>query len=436
MPKEKKKRKPKHEALGDVIALDMEINKYGALSSGKRVKRRMQSRENGEFMDEKTSRRILELSREQLLEENALKDNYDDDNKVEDSSVEEEEEDVKSEESFDEEENLIRTDDGYVNFSGPGLSEDQEALVCSILGGKHHEERRTLADMILEKIQEKEELANTPQQDDPQSNLPPKVIEVYTDIGKILSNYTAGKLPKAFKIIPSLSNWEEILLLTRPDLWTPQAMYAATRIFASNLNPKMAQRFFNVFLLDAARADIDFNNKLNYHYYHAILKASYKPAAFFKGIILPLAQPDAYCTLREGLIIASALRKLSIPMHHSAVAIIKLSTGRYTPSASIFLKELLNKKYSLPPTVIRSVVLDHFAQFVNNEHQLPVLWHQCLLVFVQRYKDEIKTNDEYKKILKAVMKVHSHDKITREVRRELFGSAAWTEERKTNAMLN
>merc|ERR1719410_1393606 len=140
-------------------------------------------------MDEKTSRRILELSREQLLEENALKDNYDDDNKVEDSSVEEEEEDVKSEESFDEEENLIRTDDGYVNFSGPGLSEDQEALVCSILGGKHHEERRTLADMILEKIQEKEEVANTPQQDDLQSNLPPKVIEVYTDIGKILSNY-------------------------------------------------------------------------------------------------------------------------------------------------------------------------------------------------------------------------------------------------------
>jgi Bystin len=29
-------------------------------------------------------------------------------------------------------------------------------------------------------------------------------------IGKMLSHYTAGKLPKAFKIIPSLSNWEEV----------------------------------------------------------------------------------------------------------------------------------------------------------------------------------------------------------------------------------
>lgn len=31
-------------------------------------------------------------------------------------------------------------------------------------------------------------------------------------------------------------------------------MYAATRLFASNLNPKMAQRFFNLVLLDSVRA--------------------------------------------------------------------------------------------------------------------------------------------------------------------------------------
>ena len=69
--------------------------------------------------------------------------------------------------------------------------------------------------------------------------------KVYTDIGKLLTHYTSGKLPKAFKVIPSLHNWEEVLYLTRPDPWTPQAMYAATRIFASNLNPKLAQRFYN-----------------------------------------------------------------------------------------------------------------------------------------------------------------------------------------------
>merc|ERR1712176_940861 len=159
--------------------------------------------------------------------------------------------------------------------------------------------------MGMEKISEKEGIMEDGADKDDLSPLPEKVIEVYTEIGKILSRYTSGKLPKAFKVIPSLSNWEQVLYLTRPDLWTPQAMYAATRIFASNLNPKMAQRFYNLVLLDAVRADIFANHKLNYHYYQSILKASYKPAAFLKGIILPLAQYDASCTLREGLIIAS-----------------------------------------------------------------------------------------------------------------------------------
>lgn len=37
-----------------------------------------------------------------------------------------------------------------------------------------------------------------------------KVVEVYGAIGKMLKTYTAGKLPKAFKIIPSLTNWEQV----------------------------------------------------------------------------------------------------------------------------------------------------------------------------------------------------------------------------------
>lgn len=37
-----------------------------------------------------------------------------------------------------------------------------------------------------------------------------QVVEVYGAIGKMLKSYTAGKLPKAFKIIPSLTNWEQV----------------------------------------------------------------------------------------------------------------------------------------------------------------------------------------------------------------------------------
>ncbi len=41
--------------------------------------------------------------------------------------------------------------------------------------------------------------------------------------------YTVGKVPKAFKIIPNLKNWEEVLWLTDPDLWSPHAMYEVSR---------------------------------------------------------------------------------------------------------------------------------------------------------------------------------------------------------------
>ena len=249
--------------------------------------------------------------------------------------------------------------------------------------------------------------------------------QVYTDIGKILSRYTSGKLPKAFKVIPSLSNWEEVLYLTRPDLWSPQAMFAATRIFASNLNPKMAQRFFNLVLLDSVRADIVDNKRLNYHYYMALKKALYKPASWFKGILLPLCKEN--CTLREAAIIASILQKVSIPMHHSAVAIHKLAQMDYNGATSIFLKTLLNKKYSLPAPVIESLV-QHYSSFTKDTRDLPVLWHQSLLVFVQRYKNNLQ-EETSREALRLVMKAHFHPKITPEVRRELFGAQAWKDER-------
>lgn len=204
-------------------------------------------------------------------------------------------------------------------------------------------------------------------------------------------------------------------------------MYAATRIFASNLNPKMAQRFYNLVLLDAVRADIYSNKKLNYHYYAALRKSVYKPAAFFKGVLLPLCSEG--CTLREAVIVASVLQRVSIPVHHSAVAIHKLAMMReYNGAASIFIKTLLNKKYSLPAPVVSGLV-GHFAKFGEDDPdaELPVLWHQALLAFVQRYKNEVGA--EGKERLRELMKVHSHPKITVEVRRELFGSAAWREER-------
>ena len=44
--------------------------------------------------------------------------------------------------------------------------------------------------------------------------LDPRVKQMYEGVRDVLSKYRSGKIPKAFKIIPSLQNWEQILYVT------------------------------------------------------------------------------------------------------------------------------------------------------------------------------------------------------------------------------
>merc|ERR1712217_539285 len=212
------------------------------------------------------------------------------------------------------------------------------------------------------------------------------------------------------------SNWEEVLSLTNPLGWSAAAMYEAVAIFASNLNPKMAQRFYNLVLLPAVRQDIQEHKKLNFHYYRSLRKALFKPAAFFKGIFLPLAQES--CTLREATILASVLGKASIPVMHAAASLVRLCA--MTPwygTTSILMAAVLNKKYSLPVRVIESLVA-HFYSFAREDTALPLVWHKALLVFVQRYKFDL--DEEQKKRIRELLKVHFHEAIGVETRRELL----------------
>lgn len=48
--------------------------------------------------------------------------------------------------------------------------------------------------------------------------------------------------------------------------------------------------FFALVLLPAVRDDIRANKRLNYHLYQALKKSLYKPAAFFKGVLIPLCE--------------------------------------------------------------------------------------------------------------------------------------------------
>ncbi|OQR90684.1 bystin [Achlya hypogyna] len=423
MPKEKKATKGKRAcALEKQLAYDA-TPKYKKKANGSDDD--ASDDEDGDaYVPQKLTSKTLALARQQQAEEAALYRKSHSaaparQNVAMDSDSEDESDDDDggfNDMVDDDDDELVRLNNGYVE-DVEICEEDEKVLANFLIGGS---ERRNLADIIMGKIHEKEARDRGDEADAPMQGMPqqfdPKIVEVYTGVGKILQRYTSGKLPKAFKIIPSLSYWEDILWLTTPDKWSPHAMRAATRLFASNLNPKMAQRFFNVFLLEHCRQDIRDNKRLNFHLFMALKKALYKPQAFYKGIILPLCE-GRDCTNREAVIIGSAISKVSVPVIHSAAALMKLAELPYSGANSVFIKILLNKKYSLPTRVIGALA-QHFVAFCDDDRVMPVLWHQALLVFVERYKNDIPK--DFRDGFKQLLKTHVHHQITPLVRRELF----------------
>ncbi len=68
---------------------------------------------------------------------------------------------------------------------------------------------------------------------------------------------------------------------------------------------------------------------------------------------------------------------------------LKIAEMEYSGANSIFLRIFFDKKYAMPYRVIDAVVF-HFLRFRSEKRELPVLWHQAFLTFVQRYKSHIR----------------------------------------------
>ena len=142
--------------------------------------------EEEELLDVKTSKRILELSREQMkeVEEEHVKTAMRAQRKQQTKPAVDDSSDEESASEEDYEDDLIQHDEGYVAMSNTGLTPEEEALLSNMMsgnsGGEEEPQRKTLADIIMEKIEEKEAMANMPedQEYDGGVDLPVKVIQV------------------------------------------------------------------------------------------------------------------------------------------------------------------------------------------------------------------------------------------------------------------
>lgn len=305
-------------------------------------------------------------------------------------------------------------------FDDMQINEDDERAL-QMFQNESGRRGQKLADLIMDKIAEKQTELHTQLSDAGTlriEDVDPRVKELYEGVRDVMKRYRSGKVPKAFKIIPKLRNWEQILYITEPHNWSAAAMYQGTRIFSSVLAQHMAQRFYNLVLLPRIRDDLGEYSRLNAHLYAAMRKALFKPAAFMKGFILPLLE-SGDCTLREAIIIGSVISRNQIPVLHSAACLLKICEMDYSGANSIFIRIFLEKRYALPYRVIDAAVF-HFLRFEHDKREMPVLWHQSLLTFVQRYKNDISTDQ--REALMALLRKKLHPKITPEIRRELQAS--------------
>ncbi|KAK2721164.1 hypothetical protein QYM36_003439 [Artemia franciscana] len=245
--------------------------------------------EDSKYVHEKESRKILEQARlqQQELEEQLGTASRQAPTLGQSKADSDEEEEVpeSGQDEFDE----TFYDDLQID------AEDERALEQFMT--KNSQPRQTLADIIMAKIQEKQTEIHTQFSDTGTvllQDIDERVVKMYEQVKIVLQRYRSGKLPKAFKILPNLRNWEQILYITDPSSWSAAAMYEATKIFSSNLKEKMAQRFYNLVLLPRVRDDISEYKKLNQHLYKALRKALFKPGAFFKGILIPLCEVNGH----------------------------------------------------------------------------------------------------------------------------------------------
>ena len=246
-----------------------------------------------------------------------------------------------------------------------------------------------------------------------------KIVDAYKLVGEVLRTYTSGKLPKAFNILSSTEDWEDLINITEPYNWTPQAMYEAVIQFSSS-EILMSYTFYEKYLVPAIRNDIKKNKKLNIHYYNCLKRALFKPSAFFKGIILPMSKT---LSAKEASIIGSILKKCSIPNNHASAALVKLieicknDKMGISLGALFFMRLLLVKKYAFPTEVKEKLVNFFLGYYDFDKEKLPVLWHQTFLYFVQHYKLDL--NDIEKNKLKELNNRVGHHLISSEISREL-----------------
>ncbi|XP_003377618.1 sodium-dependent acetylcholine transporter [Trichinella spiralis] len=192
------------------------------------------------ILDENLSAKILKIAKVQCKDEGELVSKSAADSVPSTHCIQQNKKRIKlkgnleeSEDSGDEEQKFVEDEKGEEMQMDQSCMEAFERFFPSKAN-----DRSELASLIKKEVDEK--ISDIASQCSEGSSLvvrdmDDRLVDMYRKVGKVLSIYRSGSIPKAFKIIPRLPNWEQVLYLTEPDRWTAAAMYQATRLFSSNM---------------------------------------------------------------------------------------------------------------------------------------------------------------------------------------------------------
>ena len=220
-----------------------------------------------------------------------------------------------------------------------------------------------------------------------------KIIKILERTGLILKIYKSGKLPKIMKIIPIFKNFEEILWFTRPDTWTPQALFVITRVFLATLKPFQLERFLTMILIPRFQEGIFLGKKkLSIHIFMALKITSKYSKFFFSFVINPLVKKQN-CTLKESIILSALISKMSFPLEVISHFLSHFLNKNFSKTKFIILNSILNKNYLLPVRII-DLILDFFIQ--NDFSKVISFSQKCFLSFLRNYSCFFSREDTYK----------------------------------------
>ncbi|RCH78898.1 snoRNA-binding rRNA-processing protein [Rhizopus stolonifer] len=213
-----------------------------------------------------------------------------------------------------------------------------------------------------------------------------KVAQVYKKMGQSLAHFTTvDTLPKAIKIIPSLSNWDAVLFLTCPSNWSSEAVLQITLLFLNHIKAIQTKQYFEYVLVHAIKSNLIQHNyvRLDSALYQCLQKAILShPGIFFKGYLFP--QSELGClSLAEAMILRDMMT--GIPVVYTTMALLQFSTCSITLPVSLLMDALVNQRQPLPYRVIDALVYHYF----NQSTVVPCIWYQTLDTFISVYHTDM-----------------------------------------------